>query len=95
MPRHLKRRRRRQHGTFELTCLGFSSFALCLLRVQLIHRYLVVCAISNLGTPEEVVDYARQISCGYRPPVGRWFMAAVATLHSSEGRWSALDGEQR
>eukprot|EP00983_Pelagomonas_calceolata_P120190 1160680-Pelagomonas_calceolata.AAC.5 len=39
--------------------------------LQLFHRYLMICAISNAGTLEEIVNYARQISNGYRPPIGR------------------------
>lgn len=36
---------------------------------ELFHKYLMQCAISNAGTFEEIENYARQVSMGYRPPI--------------------------
>uniref|UniRef100_A0A7S3VR62 Protein kinase domain-containing protein n=1 Tax=Dunaliella tertiolecta TaxID=3047 RepID=A0A7S3VR62_DUNTE len=48
-------------------------FSFGVMMYELFHRYLMICAISNAGTLEEIVNYARQISNGYRPPIGeRW-----------------------
>eukprot|EP00200_Dunaliella_tertiolecta_P006473 CAMPEP_0202342260 /NCGR_PEP_ID=MMETSP1126-20121109/2900_1 /ASSEMBLY_ACC=CAM_ASM_000457 /TAXON_ID=3047 /ORGANISM="Dunaliella tertiolecta, Strain CCMP1320" /LENGTH=550 /DNA_ID=CAMNT_0048933189 /DNA_START=45 /DNA_END=1697 /DNA_ORIENTATION=+ len=45
-------------------------FSFGVMLYEVIHRYLVICSISNQGTQEEIEDYARVISMGYRPPLG-------------------------
>ncbi|KAF5827936.1 kinase-like domain-containing protein [Dunaliella salina] len=45
-------------------------FSFGVMLYEVIHRYLVICSISNEGTQEEIEDYAREVSTGYRPPLG-------------------------
>lgn len=40
---------------------------------QVLHRYIVLTAISRMGTVEELEAYARSVADGYRPPIhGNW-----------------------
>ncbi|KAF5841506.1 hypothetical protein DUNSADRAFT_12434 [Dunaliella salina] len=48
-------------------------FSFGVMMYELFHRYVMVWAITNAGTEEEAAGYARQISKGYRPPIGeKW-----------------------
>ena len=43
------------------------SFAICMYEV--LHKYMMVFAVSNKGTEEEIEAYAAQVSDGFRPSI--------------------------
>eukprot|EP00798_Chlamydomonas_sp_ICE-L_P028488 gene28488-31644_t len=44
-------------------------FSFGVVMYELLHQYIVLCAIQKEGTEKEIEMYAQRVSLGYRPPI--------------------------
>lgn len=54
------------------------SFAICM--YEIIHKYMMVFAVSNRGTEEEIEAYASRVAQGYRPSIMESLQSNLASI---------------
>jgi mitogen-activated protein kinase kinase kinase 7 len=55
-------------------------FSYGLMMYEVMHRYIMLSAISVLGTYEELEEYAARVAAGYRPPLHSNLPASITSI---------------
>lgn len=55
-------------------------FSFAIIMYELLHKYMMIFAVSNKGNEAEIEAYASRVASGYRPPVADKFPQAVKSL---------------
>jgi mitogen-activated protein kinase kinase kinase 7 len=63
-------------------------FSFGVMMYEVMHRYIMLSAIANKGTYEELEQYAARVTAGYRPPLHSNLPASVTSIIQVNSRSS-------